>query len=1358
MKKRPNDPSPKRPPKRQTKPASAKVQIAGGTAKKAVAGSSADPAARGFPVVGIGASAGGLEAMKKLLESLPADTGMALVLVQHLEPKHQSLLAKLLARSTEMPVQEVSEGMRVQPNQLYVIPANADLSLADGVLHVVPRKAPAGHHLPIDSFLRSLAEARGTQAIGVILSGTGSDGTAGLQAIKVEGGITFAQQPGSAKYDGMPSSAIAAGCVDFVLPPVRLAKQLARIGRHPLVRLLPLEAVPIIPGKEEDWARLFRLLRASSGVDFSSYKKSTIQRRLARRMAVHKIEDLSAYLKLLEGSREELEILFNEILICVTGFFRDPEVFVALQEKILPQIVAAKRAGEALRFWVTGCSTGEEAYSIAICALEYLGEKATETPLQVFGTDINEAAIAKARVGIYPADALKEVSTERIRRFFTKTNGNYEVNQRVREACTFSRHDITNDPPFSRLDLVSCRNVMIYFEQVLQKKVLASLHYALKNHGVLLLGKTEGLGAHPDLFTIMDRKNKFFLKNAAAPASFEVNRAVYDALIPHGRHPRETPQAADIEREADRIVWERYLHAGLIVNNDLQILSVRGDTSPYLRLAPGKATFQLLRMLPEELVLELRAAIQKVRRTKGRVRQEGIEIKLGQHAARTVNIEVRPLPSASGQERCFLILFEEGGVRELPPAEPKERPIRKGSKDSEVLRLQNELARKQEYLQAVISDVESTNEELKSANEEALSSMEEMQSTNEELETTKEELQSSNEELTTLNEQLQTRNSELIHRTDDFTNVFNLSGIPILILGSDQRIRLFTPPAEKVLGLLSGDIGRPIANLRLAVRVQDLDSLVSEVIEKGSEIRKEVQSDNGRWYAVNIRPFWTAEKSIEGVLITFVDVNDFRLSQENLQTERNFIAAILDAAKGLLVVVLDREGHIIHFNRVCQELTGYSLDEVKGRYEWDFLLFPEETESVRTMLQKVAGGSPSLQENHWMAKDGRRLLISWSNAPAKDDGTVRYVIRTGINVTDREVLRRQAEEGEATVRAMMESADQAILAVNQDGHIVMANPAAERMYGYGARELKGLPLESLMPKRHRERHAAHLGNWFSQPRTRPMNTSTELTCLRKDGTEFAAEASLSFITNANGILGVAFVSDITERKRNARILADHQQQLQKLAAGLIKAQENGNRALAREMHDVFSQELAAIGMEISSLKERSKTDGETRKRLSDLGMRIAQLSKDIHGTARELHPAVLEELGLEAALQHECESFQQRTKISTEFSGNGSSIIPKDVALCLYRVAQESLRNISKHGPETTAVSISLTSSPEEAVLRIEDNGDGFELDEALKKGGLGLISMEERLRLVNGKFTIESEPKKGTIVTAVAPLRKEHE
>ena len=463
---------------------------------------------RPVAIAGIGASAGGLEAFTKLLQALPATTGMAFVFVQHLEARHESMLTKILANATPMPIAEVQQGTVVEPNHVYVIPPNADIRVAGGVLQVARRKTALGKHLPVDVLFRSLAEDQGARAVGVILSGTASDGTLGLKAIKVEGGITFAQDPETAKFDGMPSSAISAGCVDLVLPPEGIATELARISRHPYVGLAqPGGVLPVLPAPDDEWLRVFRLLKLASGVDFTFYKKNTIHRRVARRMALHKIERLSAYVKYLEANRDELNALYQDILIHVTSFFREPEVFRAFQTKILPRVLAGKPASEQIRVWSAGCSTGEETYSLAICLLEYLGSRASTTRIQIFGTDISEQATEKARAGIYPADAMTQVAPERLRKFFTKVDGRYQIKSAVRDLCVFARHDLTKDPPFSRLDIISCRNVLIYLEPVLQKKVLASLHYALKDTGVLLLGKSETLGAFPDLFAMLDRKS-----------------------------------------------------------------------------------------------------------------------------------------------------------------------------------------------------------------------------------------------------------------------------------------------------------------------------------------------------------------------------------------------------------------------------------------------------------------------------------------------------------------------------------------------------------------------------------------------------------------------------------------------------------------------------------------------------------------------------------------------------------------------------------------------------------------------------------------------------------------------------------
>ncbi|MGA2717006.1 MAG: chemotaxis protein CheB, partial [Bryobacteraceae bacterium] len=1022
-----------------------------------------------FPIVGVGASAGGLEALTELLTALPLDTGMAFVLVQHLEAEHESMLTELLSKVTQMPVIEVRQGTRVESNHVYVIRANTDLSLAGGVLRTSSRKAAAGRHLPIDHFFRTLAEAQGHLAVGIVLSGTASDGTLGLKAIKAAGGITFAQEPKSAKFDGMPKSALLAGCVDFVLTPERIARELSQITFHSHAGLAHLEKeYPLVAAWDEDWMRIFKLLREASGVDFTFYKKSTISRRIARRMALKKVEQLSEYLKVLEGDRKELDALYRDLLIQVTSFFRDPDVFRMLRNKILPQLLARKPAGDPIRIWVPGCSSGEEAYSIAICLLENLGDRAASTPIQIFASDLNEQAVDKARAGLYPKEALKKVSRERVRRFFSEVNKkNYQIKSAVRELCIFARHDLASDPPFSRMDLISCRNVLIYLEPVLQKRILASLRYALRDGGFLLLGKSETLGGFPD-FRIADRKNKFFAKVASAPA-FEAGPVAFEKPTHQGKRYIEDTPGFDLEKEADRIIWERSQHAGIVVNKDLQILHFRGDTSPYLRPIPGKATFQLLRMLREELVLELRVAINKARKTGASVRKDAVRVKRDGDL-HLVNIEVRPLPARRAGDRYFLILFEDAIHPTGHPTEGPAKPAavgrgRNDARDRELADVKNDLARTRDYLQAIIQEHETTNEELKAANEEAQSSMEELHSTNEELETAKEELQSTNEELVTLNEQLQKRNTELAHLSDELSNVLAGVDIPILILGGDLRIRRFTPPAEKLLRLLPGDIGRPIGHIRIGIHLPDLDESISHVIQGLGDVWREVQAEDGRWYSVRIHPFLTAERKIDGVLMAFVDVNDLRQSRETSEREQKLITAILDAARDLLVIVLDGEGRVLQFNRAAQELTGYSLEEVKGKALWDFLPSPEEVAQVKSGIEKVLRGGEAHGETHWLTKQGQRRLVAWSNTVAvRDGGTVDYVIRTGTDVTEREAAQEQVRDSDAAVRTLLETAPDAVLAHDAEGRILFVNAAAETVFGYKRRELIGQPLAMLLPE------------------------------------------------------------------------------------------------------------------------------------------------------------------------------------------------------------------------------------------------------------------------------------------------------
>jgi PAS domain S-box-containing protein len=789
-----------------------------------------------------------------------------------------------------------------------------------------------------------------------------------------------------------------------------------------------------------------------------------------------------------------------------------------------------------------------------------------------------------------------------------------------------------------------------------------------------------------------------------------------------------------------------------VVNNDLQILHFRGDTSPYLRPAPGKASFNLMRMLREELRLELRAAFQEARKIGHSIRREGIEIKQ-EGRMHGVNVEVTPLPASGEGGRCFLVLFEET----VPDRELWTRPAatgraKKGPRD--LRRMERELVRTREYLQAVIREQESTNEELKTANEEALSSMEELQSTNEELETAKEELQSSNEELITLNEQLQNRNSELDLLSDDLSNVISGVEIPILILDGDQRIRRLTPTAQKLLGLLAADIGRPLGNLRMGLNIPDLKHLIDSIDEQKREIEREVQSEDGRWYLLRIRPFRTAQGRLEGVVLVFMDIDEMKRNQEALQKEQILVSAILDSASDLLVMVLDHDGRIVQFNRACQRLTGYKLEEVRGRKPWEFLVPSDEAPRFEATFEQVRRGMSSQTETHWLAKDGRRLLIGWSNTGVAADGAVESVIASGIDHTETSETQRRAVESEATVRALLETAAQAILAIDQQGKILLLNAATEKMFGYKHEELIGQEVGVLLPERFRQRHTAHVAKWFAQPAPRQMGVGLDLAGLRKDGTEFPVAISLSYIRTMGGVVGVAFVSDISERKKNEEALLDYQGQLQRLTGNLLTVQEAGNQELARELHDVFSQELAALNLEVSTLQAQAEEPRQIAEHLAQLGARIGRLADEMHRASRQLHPAIVHELGLEAALQEECNRWSEQLQIPVKFVCEAlPRELPDEVSLCLYRVGQESMRNIGKHSDATEA-RVQLRGDANGVTLRVEDSGDGFDVNEARKKGGLGLISMEERVRLVNGRFSIESRPGSGTIVEVFVPLK----
>jgi two-component system CheB/CheR fusion protein len=862
------------------------------------------------PVVGIGASAGGLEAVRELLGSLSDRTGMAIVVVLHLAPSHESMVSQILGRSTSMPVQEARQGMRVEPDHVYVIPPNRNMAIVHGGLRLAMRTGGRDRFLPVDSFFHSLAEECGNKAIGIVLSGASSDGVQGLRAIKISGGITFAQDEESAKYPEMPRNAVASGAVDLVLRPSEIARELGRLRNHSYVLARPAaseEPDSVSRAEAPQLEQVLQLLRVAQGTDFTYYKQSTIRRRILRRMALSRIERIPDYVDYLKENPKEVAALYDDVLINVTSFFRDPTAFRALTKRVIPALLRKRDKDDGVRIWVPGCSSGEEVYSLAICLFEHLGDRRDQTGVQIFGTDVSDLVIERARAGRYPASITADVSPERLRRYFVRHGDGYQVSKALRDVCVFAKHNLLKDPPFSKIDLVSCRNVMIYFGSILQKKAISIFHYALRPNGYLVLGSSENISGFNELFTLLDKKQKIYVKKGvpsrltfgAGGVAAELGGIV--ATLGPSQPKGAEARAVDIQKEADRIVMSRYVPAGVVVDDDMNILQFRGHTGPFLEPRAGMASLDLLKMAREGLVLEIRTAFQRAKKEGGSVKREGIRLKTNGHVAE-VDVEVVPFSMRHTRGRLYLVLFNarlpvRPGRRGAPVVPPpkKGKPGRRSSTEAE-------LAATKEYLQTIIEEQEATNEELMSANEEILSSNEELQSTNEELETAKEELQSSNEELSTVNDELQTRVSELHDLNNDLTNLIGTIHIPMLILDSDLRIRRASPMAERLLNLVPADAGRRVTDLRPNVEMPRLDEIVHEVVETVLPKDLEVRDDQGRWYSMRIRPYKTRENKIDGVVITWVDIDGAKRSaRENARhVARSFVdgedrpAALLD--------------------------------------------------------------------------------------------------------------------------------------------------------------------------------------------------------------------------------------------------------------------------------------------------------------------------------------------------------------------------------------------------------------------------------------------------------------------------------
>lgn len=1205
-----------------------------------------------YPVVAFGASAGGLQAFTEILENLDPNTGMSFVLVTHLAPDQKSFLSEIVERYTRMPVSPIENGHRPEPNHLYVLSPNQCLTITGGHFKVDPPREGQRFPKTIDMFFHSLAADQKNHAIGVVLSGADADGALGLKAIKGEGGIALVQSPASALHGDMPRNSIASDHVDLIIPPAEIAIELGRLAhqfKRPEVRSLD-EGV-VSPEDEQSYQKILQMMRGLSGLDLRQYKPETIRRRIARRMLLLRMDHLSQYWRFLQVRTDELRNLQEDVLINVTRFFRDPGLWDSIRTNVLPMLTQDRATERPIRIWCAGCSTGEEAYSLAITVLEYLSQNGMDTPVQIFGTDASDESIETARTAIYPETLAGDVSPDRLRRYFVKVDRGYQVSKRLRDTCIFARQNLATDPPFSHIDILSCRNVMIYFNQSLQKQLMLTFHYALETGGYILLGMSEGLRDYGEVFSTVDRKHKIYMKTGSSlpyhfepPRHYAIAQGIGTSRAPVTDGDSNFWPELELQRAADRIVLARFGPPGLIVDDRMNVLQSRGQTSQFLEITPGAVNWSLLRVLKEGLVTDVRNLVQ--RSIQENVPTTGTTTLMDEQAGtQQIQIDVLPITSATSRPRSFLILFqtlpngEEGRTAEQAVA-PQ---LTIDEKERLIAQLRQDLTSTRFHLQSLVEERDARNQELVSANEEIQSANEELQSTNEELETTKEELQSANEELQTVNDELQQRNNILTQTGNDLTNLLNSVNIPLLMLTSDLHIRQFTPPMQKLLSVRSSDIGRSISEIRLQLSIENIEPILTDVLDTLGTREMEVQDREGRWHLLRVRPYRTAENKIEGLVVLLLDVDQLRKSQQFLIDARNFASSVVESVP-VPIVVLNQDCTIRAENTSFRQLAQMQPKELEGRSLPDLAAHLWGIDGLGTKLDQLLNSAPgaTIEFEHESTTAHRKMLL----------------IKARILSTD----------GHRVLLLMMED-----ITIRREAELLVAR--------------------------------------------------------QKEALESEVEAA-------------------------ARKLDRTQEELRGLTAHLFSAQEEERQRVARELHDDISQRLSLLEILLHEVRLEDATKDNSNK-IENAREQIHSLNTDVRQISHRLHPTILNDLGLSAALKALVSEFGEREQMPATYVTHD---LPKSwsphAATAIYRIAQEALRNVTKHAGRTH-VKVVLSGAGDKLQLKVMDFGIGFDQEAETRTSGLGMISMQERARLAGGHMTVSSRLGEGTVVSVEVPVQQ---
>lgn len=1352
-----------------------------------------------FLLVGIGASAGGIKALKEFFAAMPESPGMAFVVILHLSQQHKSNLAEIIQRETSLKVEQLHESVKVEPDHVYVIPPGKHLEMVDGTIRLTEPERIRGVRVPIDRFLRTLAETYQKRAVGIILSGTGTDGTLGMKHIKGYSGFAIVQDPQDSEFDGMPVSAIATKLIDVVLPAAEMPAKLIHVrDSTERLRLASAEPAAVAEGiKNIEMLRdVLSLLRVRTGHDFTNYKKPTLIRRIARHLQIHETDDLAVYLEILRDNANEVHSLLKNLLINVTNFFRDKEAFEALETKVIPALFEGKTAEDRVRVWIAGCASGEEAYSLAMLLTEH-AEKLSDPPaIQIFASDVDEEAVAEAREGRFTESIVSDVSPDRLQRYFIKEDRIYRVRKQLREMILFAPHNILRDPPFSHLDLVTCRNVLIYLNRDTQTTVLKIFNFALRGGGYLFLGSAESAESMTDLFTAVDAKHKIY-----QCAHSETRWRPPPELPIAGTWTARAPEAAAEPSRRDltpfgevhhRLI-EEYAPPSVLVNESGDILHLSEHAGRYLRVAGGVATLNIFRTVNPALLPDLRAAFFTAREAGKPVEGKVRSVKIGGEE-RTVKLTVRPIDMP---EAAALIIFQE--VEAEPEQNIVTQPMMASDQATETVikRLEEEQRRTENQLRLTIEQYETTLEEAKAGNEELQAMNEELRSASEELETGKEELQSVNEELTTVNHELKSKIEETSRVNADLQNLMAATDIATIFLDRELRIKRYTPPATEIFNLIPADVGRPLEHITHRLAPDDFQGEAARVLQTLKTTERETVSKASHVFLVRFAPYRSMEDKIEGVVLTFIDITKRKLDEQALaedlrgtkilQTlamgfvnEENIQRAydeIMEAAINLTkadagtVQWYDPESNRLvliaasgfrrkmteHFRQVdAGPNTAFGIALQKGERTFIDFDSPQTVDADGSYELHLEAGLHSAQSTPLVSRYGKPIgmvTTHWKEPKHRPTTTeLRFLDLLSRQAADL-IEQRQAEaalrESEERLRLVMESVeDYAIVTTDPAGSITGWNAGAEKIFGWSAAEAIGQPADIIYTPEDRQKGIPEKEMQTARDKGKAED---ERWHFGKDGTQLFLSGVLMQLNDGRLKGFVKIARDMTTRLEAEKAVRD-KEWLEKL----VQTQEDERQRIARDLHDELGQQLTALQLELNSVGKLCPEDTELGRRIENLQGVAKEIDDGVDFLAWELRPAALDHFGLTTALTNYIQEWSVFSSVPAGFVSAGvkGNRFDNETEINLYRIVQEALNNVHKHA-EAKRVEVVLKKQNGEIVLIVEDDGRGFDTGAKFDPtGGLGLIGMRERASLIGGSLEIESSEGKGTSIFARVPAR----